>query len=79
MKNKEKRLKFAKRLKRIRIDKGFSQTELAKKLGYWPSNISRHEVTGEFITLCSAWKLADILGVTIDQLVGREDIHEKRD
>lgn len=64
---------FAHRLMIIRKDRKMSQQELAESSGIAANSIVRYEsgsVTPNADTLCS---LADVLGCTTDQLVGRED------
>ena len=59
---------FAERLKLLRIQKGLSQTELAKVINMHNTHISRYE-RGESKPSSSALKaLADALGVSTDYL-----------
>lgn len=60
------------RLKTLREDRGWSQNELARRAGVHGVSISRWE-RGERteITLSQFVKLADALGVSLDDLLGR--------
>lgn len=66
--------KFAERLKEIRIEKGLSRQELASKMfvsvrlvSYWENG----QRECDFDTLI---KLSNILGESIDYLLGRTDL-----
>ena len=61
---------FAERLKKIREEKGFSQRELAKKIGITSTQISYFEneiTTPRLVTL--EW-LCEALGVSATELLG---------
>ncbi len=64
---------FAQRLKELRTGRNLTQTRLAELLGISPRVYSRWEtgdVTPHFDTIV---RLADILGVTLDELAGRTE------
>ncbi len=62
-------MKISEKLKKLRQDRGWSQTQLAKKLMMKPQNISRYE-RGIFTPSTDALvKFAEIFGVTIDYLL----------
>ena len=66
--------KFAKRLKELRESRGFNQVKIAEKVGVIPRVYNRWErgtATPRVETLVT---LADILDVTLDELIGREKI-----
>lgn len=65
---------FGEKVKVKRAEKGLSQAELAKMTGLTQATISRIE-SGEVTQLRSAnlKRLAGVLGVTIDFLVGKKD------
>ena len=63
---------FPDNLKKIREDKGLSQTELAKKSGLQPSTVSHFETGRRAPSFDNLKRLADTLEVTTDFLVGRE-------
>ncbi len=56
---------LGKRLKELRIKKGFSQTELAKLVGVTPSNISQIESNLIYPSLPALMKIAEVLMVDI--------------
>lgn len=67
-------MKFSKRLTELRKQKGFSQEELAKKVKIHPNIIGRYERGETSPALDVAFKLADILGVSLDYLTGKSDV-----
>lgn len=64
---------FGQRLSRIRKEKGLTQEDIAKKIVISPQAVSKWEndVSSPDILVLSS--LADILGVSVDVLLGRED------
>ena len=65
--------KFTKRLKELRITKGFSQTELAEHIGVKTAAICHFETGARKPTLDHLLKLAEVLGVSsIDYLLGQD-------
>lgn len=71
---------FNSNLKRIRKEKGFTQEQLADAVGVSPQAVSKWEIAS-FPDAQLLPAVADFLGVTIDELFGRqeekEDIHTK--
>jgi transcriptional regulator with XRE-family HTH domain len=68
---------FAQRLKELRTARNLTQTRLAELLAISPRVYSRWEtsdVTPHFDTIV---RLADILGVTLDELAGRKDVRSE--
>lgn len=63
-------MEFKKRLKTARLEKGFSQVELAKLVGIHLTNISRYERGENKPTTEVLSKLADTLNITTDYLMG---------
>jgi transcriptional regulator with XRE-family HTH domain len=63
---------FPELLRKIREDKGLSQSELAHKAGFQPSAISHFESGRRSPSFENLKRLADALSVTIDYLLGRE-------
>lgn len=57
-------------LKRIRIDRGFSQEELAQKLGIKTSRYGTWERGERMMNLEQAYNCAVALGCTIDEIAG---------
>ena len=64
---------FGQRLSRIRKEKGLTQEDIAKRIVISPQAVSKWEndVSSPDILVLSS--LADILGVSVDELLGRED------
>lgn len=67
-------MNFGKRLLETRKKRGLSQDELAKKLGTHGPAIGRYERELAEPTIIVAGKLAKILGVSLDYLVGVTDV-----
>lgn len=61
------------KLRKIRKELGLSQKELSLKLNVSPTNIYNYEIGRTEPSIEVLIKLADILNVSIDYLVGRED------
>lgn len=64
-KRKNGRLDLGNRLKEIRIQKGLSQTELAKQVGVTPSTISQVESNQIYPSLPALMKMAEILSIEL--------------
>ena len=63
-------------LRDIRKDAGYkSAKELADKMGIPTPTFSRYEQSPDKIPIKAAWALADVLGCSIDEVVGRVDRH----
>lgn len=66
---------MAKSIKDLRQEKGFrSAREFADALGIATSSMSRYDKDPESIPLKHAWAMADLLGYSIDEVVGREPV-----
>jgi transcriptional regulator with XRE-family HTH domain len=50
---------------------GFTQREVAAEIGADPSSIGAWELGDGAIGFEQAWRLADLYGITLDQLAGR--------
>ncbi|MEW8957827.1 MAG: helix-turn-helix transcriptional regulator [Moorella sp. (in: firmicutes)] len=64
---------FPERLKKLREDKGLSQREIARLLGFAPSTIAMYETNKRTPDPETLQKLADFFGVSVDYLLGRTD------
>jgi transcriptional regulator with XRE-family HTH domain len=64
---------FAERLRELRTARGLTQTRLAELLGMPARSYNRWERGGHVPHLGMAVKIADILQVTLDELVGRKE------
>lgn len=62
-------MSFAKRLKKARIDKGLSQSELGEQVGIHYTQVGRYENKGAHPSADVMAKLANVLGVTSDYLM----------
>lgn len=66
---------MAKTIQELRKEAGYrSGREFAAKLGVSPSTYSRYEASPDSIPLKAAWAMADLLGCSIDMVVGREHV-----
>jgi transcriptional regulator with XRE-family HTH domain len=61
---------FGKRLVKLRKDAGYTQTELANELGVTQRMVSYYEGHAEYPPSAMLPKMAALLGVTADQLLG---------
>lgn len=70
---------LAKAIKRFRVAKGITQSELGIRSGFDPKTISRYE-TGEYVpTVETVYKIAEILGVPVKEFFADfEDVVEQR-
>ena len=59
-------------LKKIREEKGLTQQKLSEKIKLSRSTIAMYETGGSEPDLLTLSNLADILGTSVDQLLGRE-------
>lgn len=62
------------RLKEIRLNRGLSQKAVAEKLNCAPTVYSRYESGGREPSIDMLLKLAAFFGVTVDYLLGNEEI-----
>jgi transcriptional regulator with XRE-family HTH domain/KaiC/GvpD/RAD55 family RecA-like ATPase len=58
------------RLKALRLQRGYSQTELARRLGVTPSTISQIESNFIFPSLPALYRMAEILATEVSSLLG---------
>jgi len=59
------------RLQRLRLEKGFSQSQLAKAAGVPTGTLRNWEQGRRTMLVDAAVKVADALGCTLDELAGR--------
>ncbi len=62
-------MSLGKKLKKYRIEKGLTQTELAEQAAIYQKNISDYEADVVTPSVTMMKKLADVLDVSIDHLV----------
>lgn len=60
---------YAERLKALRLKKGFSQTELAERLGVSQGLISQYENGSTSPTAELSVKIAELFGTTVERMV----------
>lgn len=65
---------FAQRLKQLRTARKLTQTRLAELLEVSPRVYSRWETGGVTPAFDTILRLADTLGVSLDELAGRKDV-----
>lgn len=65
--------KFSSKLKELREEKGLSQVELARELGFTQSAIAKWESGERNPSLDLLISIAKFFGVTTDYLLGLED------
>lgn len=63
---------FGSEIKKIRIQHGLTQTELAKATGMPQNTISWIESDKGIANIAQCKTLADYYGITIDELIGRD-------
>lgn len=63
-------------IKKIRVQKGFTQSEVASALGVSSVVYSRYETGKRQPSIDTLIQMADIFGVTVDYLLGRQDIED---
>ena len=67
-------MEFGNKVAELRKEKGISQTELAKKLEIHKNVLGRYERNEVKPTIEIAHKIANILDVSLDFLVGKNDV-----
>ena len=66
-------MKFAKRLKELRVQHGFTQQEMAELLNTTNQNYGRFETQNANPKLATLIKMAQIFGVSVDYLLGVDE------
>lgn len=69
---------FQTRLRELRKGKQINQTTLGTEIGITLKQIQRYESGQNEPTLSVLWHLADYFNVTVDYLIGRSDVAERR-
>ena len=67
-------MKFGERVSELRKDRGLKQKDIAIELNVAVSTVSNYETDSHEPDLDNLCKLADMLGVSTDYLLGRTDI-----
>lgn len=69
-------MSFGTILKKVRLDRGYTQEELAKKVDTSRSNIANYEVDKNMPSIEMLDKLSEVLNVSTDTLLGKEKIKQ---
>lgn len=69
----------AKRVKALRTRAGLRSRDLSIKLSYGLRFISEVERMNRELSYCAIWKLADLMQVSVDAIVGPPRTKEERD
>lgn len=64
---------FSQRLKKLRTDKHLTQAQVAKRVGVTASMVSSYETDIRLPSYEVMIRLADLFGVSVDYLLGREE------
>ena len=67
-------IKFSQNVRILRESEKLKQSELAQKLGVTQRKVSYWETGKIEPNLEDLWKLADLFGVSVDELIGRTPI-----
>ncbi|MDI6814267.1 MAG: helix-turn-helix transcriptional regulator, partial [Desulfitobacteriaceae bacterium] len=69
---------ISEKIKKLRHTKGWSQAQLAKKLGVHPQHISRYETGFSNPSAEILAKIAEVFGISVDYLLSEnaEDVSE---
>lgn len=65
---------FGKTVVELRKSQGISQTELASKIGIHKNVLGRYERSEVNPSIEIAWKIAEVLDVSLDFLTGKADV-----
>ena len=68
------KIKFSQNLRALREAEKMKQSDLARVLGITQRKLSYLETGKVEPNLEDLWKIADYLGLTVDELIGRTDI-----
>ena len=66
-----KKEQLGKNLKNMRVRHNMSQSQLARKLWLDRSSISGYEIGKRMPNIMILWEMAEIMNVSLDELVGR--------
>lgn len=62
---------FAENVKRLREEKGYTQAELARRVGVTQPTIAQYEIGIKVPTIVIGANLAEQLGTTCEELIGK--------
>ena len=69
---------FGEKLKRLRLEKHLTQEELAEKVWVTRTAISKWETNRGYPSIDSLKQLANLFDISIDELIGDEDVENQR-
>lgn len=64
---------FGEKLKALRLEKGYTQQQLAERVGLVKGSISAYEQSAKYPSIDVLIKLCDLFGVSADYLLGLSD------
>lgn len=67
---------FPERLRKLRIERGWSQEELGRRINVTKVSVSGYEKGKRNPDTDTLQKIADVFGVSVDYLLGRSDVRE---
>ena len=70
-------MKFSEKLKKLRTEKNLTQDELADKIFFTRTAISKWETDNGYPSIESLKQLAKLFGTSVDELISEEDIQQK--
>lgn len=71
-------MEFGDKLKKLRSDSGLSQEELAEKIFVTRTAVSKWETKKGYPSIDSLKLIADLFGVTLDELISDDDVESKK-
>lgn len=69
---------FCERIKELRIERGLKQREMADQLGLAINSYQAYEYATRYPEFKGLIAIADFFDVSLDYLVGRSDVRERR-
>ena len=62
-----------KRIQKLRMQNNMTQSKLANKLGIDRTTLAHYEMGKRTPGIDILWEIADIFGVSVDELIGRDE------
>ena len=69
---------FCERIKSLRVEKGLKQREMAAQFGLAINSYQAYEYATRYPDFKGLIAIADFFNVSLDYLVGRSDVRERR-
>ncbi|RKI67370.1 XRE family transcriptional regulator [bacterium 1xD42-67] len=70
--------KFCERIRELRIERGLKQREMAEQFGLAVNSYQAYEYATRYPEFPGLIAIADFFDVSLDYLVGRSDVRERR-